>query len=75
MDTVKVAVLRTVSNLDRAHAGQTTAESLSATSGGFMPATDTAFRVENAFSHAIIADWSRFEGGAATKRSSTAQRL
>lgn len=63
LDMNRVAVLRTASNFDRPHEGQTTADSLRAKSGGFMPATQNAFRVGNAFAQAVIADWTRYENG------------
>lgn len=63
LDMDRVAILRTASNFDRAHDGQDTAASLSATSGGFGPATENAFRVGNAFASLIIEDWDRFAEG------------
>ncbi|MGZ3217797.1 purine-nucleoside phosphorylase [Paracoccus sp. T5] len=63
LDMDRVAILRTASNFDRAHEGQDTAASLSATSGGFGPATENAFRVGNAFASMIIEDWDRFAKG------------
>jgi purine nucleoside permease len=63
LDFDRVAVLRTASNFDRAHEGQSTAESLAAKSGGFPAATENAFRVGNVFAQAIIADWSTYENG------------
>ncbi|WP_410216662.1 purine-nucleoside phosphorylase [Paracoccus sp. (in: a-proteobacteria)] len=63
LDFDRIAVLRTASNFDRAHDGQTAAESLAAKSGGFGPATENAFRVGNAFAETVIADWDRFGPG------------
>ncbi len=60
LDMDRVAVLRTASNFDRAHEGQQTADSLSASSGGFGPATANAFRVGNAFATEVIENWDRF---------------
>ena len=63
LDLARVAVLRTASNFDRAHPGQTAAESLASKSGGFGPATENAFRVGHAFAQKIIADWKTFGPG------------
>lgn len=54
LDFARVAVLRTASNFDRPHAGQTAAQSLAAKSGGFGPATENAFRVGYAFARKLI---------------------
>lgn len=67
LDFDGVAVLRTASNFDRAHEGQTTAEYLSAKSGGFVPATENAFRVGNDFAQAVISDWPSIEDGITPK--------
>ncbi|MDN5567299.1 MAG: purine nucleoside permease [Paracoccus sp. (in: a-proteobacteria)] len=63
VDVDRVAVLRTASNFDRAHQGQDTAASLAATSGGFGPATENAYRVGHAFAETVISDWDRFAKG------------
>ena len=63
LDFGRIAVLRTASNFDRPHDGQSTAESLAAKSGGFGPATQNAFLVGNALAEDIIAHWSRYEAG------------
>ena len=57
LDFDRIAVLRTASNFDREAPGQTPVASLTATSGGFGPATTNAYRVGSAFADAIIADW------------------
>lgn len=63
LDMDRVAVLRTASNFDRAHEGQETAASLSATSGGFGPATENAYRVGHAFAEEVIGNWDRYAEG------------
>ncbi|MBT9386281.1 purine nucleoside permease [Pseudooceanicola sp. CBS1P-1] len=63
LDFDRVAVLRTASNFDRAHDGQTTAESLAAKSGGYGPATQNAFLVGNAFAQTIITHWDDYATG------------
>lgn len=67
LDMDRIAVLRTASNFDRAYEGQDTAASLSATSGGFGPATENAYRVGHAFALAVISDWARFAKGPAVR--------
>jgi purine nucleoside permease len=63
LDFDRVAVLRTASNFDREAPGQTPVASLTATSGGFGPATTNAYRVGSAFADAIIADWPAWSEG------------
>jgi purine nucleoside permease len=63
VDFSRVAVLRTASNFDRAYDGQDTAASLAATSGGFGPATENAYRVGHAFAQAVISDGYRYAQG------------
>jgi len=63
VDFDRVAVLRTASNFDRPHDGQTAIESLTAKSGGFGPAAENAFRLGNAFAQEIIGNWDRYEAG------------
>ena len=63
LDFGRVTVLRTASNFDREPPGKTPIESLTAESGGFVPATTNAFRVGSAFADAVIADWPAWEGG------------
>jgi purine nucleoside permease len=63
LDIDRVAVLRTASNFDREAPGQTPIASLTATSGGFGPATTNAYRVGGAFADTIIANWSTWSEG------------
>lgn len=63
VDFSRVAVLRTASNFDRQPDGMTAIGSLTAKSGGFMPSTQNAYLVGNAFAEAIITDWAKYEGG------------
>jgi purine nucleoside permease len=67
LDMDRVAVLRTASNFDRAYDGQGTAESLAASSGGFGPATENAYRVGHTFASSIISDWDQFSKGIPAK--------
>ncbi|SNT76031.1 purine-nucleoside phosphorylase [Paracoccus seriniphilus] len=67
VDLDRIAVLRTASNFDRQHDGQTAAESLGANSGGFGPATENAFRVGNTFAQAVIANWDDWKDGVPAK--------
>ena len=66
LDFDRIAVLRTASNFDREAPGQTPVASLTATSGGFGPATTNAYRVGSAFADAIIADWPAWSEGVPT---------
>ncbi|MDQ4111201.1 MAG: purine nucleoside permease [Actinomycetota bacterium] len=63
VDLERVAVLRTSSNFDRQPAGMAAAESLSADSGGYLPATQNAYRVANAVVETITGDWKHWRGG------------
>lgn len=63
LDFNRIAVLRTASNFDRPHEGQSAADSLSVKSGGFGPATQNAFLAGNALAQDIIKNWSRYEPG------------
>ncbi|MBS3652459.1 purine nucleoside permease [Pseudaminobacter sp. 19-2017] len=63
LDFDRVAVLRTASNFDREGPKQTAAQSLSAKSGGFGPATVNAYRVGAEVAHAIIENWAAWESG------------
>lgn len=64
LDFDRIAVLRTASNFDRPHDGQTAIESLTAKSGGFGPATQNAYLLGNAFAQDIIGHWDdRYEAG------------
>jgi purine nucleoside permease len=59
----RIALLRTASNFDREPNGMTAAESLSAKSGGFGPATTNAYRVGSKFADAVIEGWAEWEKG------------
>lgn len=63
LDFSRIVVLRTASNFDRPYQGQSAADSLTAKSGGFGPATQNAFRAGNAFAQDVIGNWSRYEAG------------
>lgn len=63
VDFSRIAVLRTASNFDRQPDTMTAIESLTAKSGGFMPSTQNAYLVGNAFAQAIITDWAKYETG------------
>ena len=66
LDFDRIAVLRTASNFDREAPGQTPVASLTATSGGFGPATTNAYRVGSTFAEEIIANWRDWSGGVPT---------
>jgi purine nucleoside permease len=53
----RIAILRTASNFDREGSGQTSVESLTAKSGGYIPSVTNAYRVGAKFAHAVAADW------------------
>ncbi|QDY70385.1 purine-nucleoside phosphorylase [Qingshengfaniella alkalisoli] len=63
LDFGRIAVVRTGSNFDRQAPEQSAAESLSADSGAFGPATENAFRVGNALAREIIANWDEWQDG------------
>lgn len=63
LDFRRIAVLRTGSNFDREAPGQDVAESLHATSGGFLPATTNAYRVADALARTIVSDWAHWRDG------------
>lgn len=63
LDLNRVAVLRTASNFDRPYDGQSAIDSLGATSGGFGPATENAYRLGNAFAQQVIANWADYQDG------------
>ncbi|MEI2383892.1 purine nucleoside permease [Breoghania sp. JC706] len=67
IDMDRVAILRTASNFDQPYPGQAPQDSLNASSGGFGPSLTNAYRVGKAFSDAVLADWSAWEGGIAAK--------
>ncbi|HEX2529461.1 MAG TPA: purine nucleoside permease [Geminicoccus sp.] len=63
LDFDRIAVLRTASNFDREPPGKTAIESLTATSGGFVPSTTNAYRVASKLTDAILADWDNWKDG------------
>lgn len=67
LDFDRVALLRTASNFDREAPSQTAAESLSAKSGGFGPATTNAYRVGAKLTDTIIGNWDAWEKGVPAK--------
>lgn len=67
VDFNRVALLRTASNFDREPASMSANESLSAKSGGFMPATNNAYRVGAKLADAVIGDWEIWQKGVPAK--------
>lgn len=69
-DLKRLAVLRTASNFDRPHPGQSTYDSLMAStsggSGGFMPATNNLYRVGGLLVKDIVAHWDQWQDGVPT---------
>lgn len=63
VDLDRVMVLRTASNFDQPYPGQTPAESMAASSGGFIPSVVNAYRVGSAVTDHIIAEWETWEAG------------
>lgn len=67
VDIKRLAVLRTGSNFDRPHPGQSAYQSLMAStqggSGGFMPATNNLLRVGGALVRDIVARWPQWREG------------
>jgi purine nucleoside permease len=64
VDLDRVAVLRSASNFDRPYPGQTTYDSLvTATSGGFVPATHNLYAAAGPLVAAIVTDWSSWKSG------------
>lgn len=63
VDMDRVLVLRTASNFDRPYEGQTSAESLAADSGGFVPSTQNAYLAGSVVSDHIIANWEVWQDG------------
>ncbi|MFW5487714.1 MAG: purine-nucleoside phosphorylase [Desulfovibrio sp.] len=60
-DFNRAMVLRTISNYDRQHPGQTALESLQADSGGYIISIKNAYRVGSAVAHDIIANPEKWE--------------
>lgn len=65
LDIQRLAVLRTGSNFDRPHPGQTPYQSLKSNSGGFLPATHNLARVGGALVNDIVKNWGEWEAGVA----------
>jgi len=67
VDARRLAVLRTGSNFDRPHPGQTAQASLKASTtgatGGFVPATQNLARVGGALVRDIVVHWSEWQAG------------
>lgn len=63
VDTSRVAVLRTASNFDRPHPGQTAADSLQAKSGGFPVAIANLTAAGAPFVQSVVRDWAAWQSG------------
>ncbi|WP_119067813.1 purine-nucleoside phosphorylase [Aggregatilinea lenta] len=63
VDLDRVMVLRTASNFDQPYPGQTAAESMAASSGGFIPSVVNAYVAGSAVTDAIVADWETWQAG------------
>ena len=63
LDLQRVAVLRTASNFDRPHPGQTPAESLKANSGGFGPSTANLVVAGLPLVNDIVSKWATWKNG------------
>lgn len=63
VDLDRVAVLRTSSNFDRQSPDMSASESLIADSGGYVPATENAYRVVHAVVETIVGDWKHWRRG------------
>lgn len=63
MDLSRVAVLRTASNFDRPHPGQTAFDSLSGNSGGFGPAIANLFLAGGPFVSDVVKHWEHWRHG------------
>jgi purine nucleoside permease len=57
----RLAVLRTGANFDRPYPGQSAFASLTADSGGFLPATNNLYRVGSVFVNDIVTQWSQWK--------------
>lgn len=60
VDLKRLAVLRTASNFDRPHPGQSALASLTADSGGFVPATHNLYRVGSLLVRDIVDHWAQW---------------
>lgn len=63
VDLKRLAVLRTGSNFDRPYPGQSAHASITAESGGFMPATQNLYRVGSVLVNDIVVRWSQWQDG------------
>ncbi|CAN0624677.1 Purine nucleoside permease [Burkholderia multivorans] len=65
VDLARVAVLRTGSDFDRPHRGQTSADNLLnyAAQGGFAPATENLYRAGNPLVQEIVTHWGAWRDG------------
>jgi purine nucleoside permease len=63
LDLQRVAVLRTASNFDRPHPGQTPAESLKASSGGFGPSVANLVLAGAPLVNEIVSRWTTWKSG------------
>jgi purine nucleoside permease len=59
----RVAVLRTASNFDQQHPGQTAYESLTTRSGGFIPSVTNAYLVGSKLVRDISGNWRQWREG------------
>jgi purine nucleoside permease len=64
LSTARVAVLRTGSNFDRPHPGQTAYDSLvTSISGGFVPSLQNLSNAGGPLVTAIVSDWAQWQNG------------
>jgi len=63
LDFNRIALLRTASNFDQPHPGQTPYESLTTRSGGFVPSVTNAYLVGSTLTHNIVANWKDWRKG------------
>ncbi len=63
LDFNRIALLRTASNFDQPHPGQTPFQSLNTRSGGFVPSTTNAYLVGSALVHDIVSHWKAWQKG------------
>jgi purine nucleoside permease len=63
LDFNRIALLRTASNFDQPHPGQTPFQSLTTRSGGFVPSTTNAYLVGSALVHDIVSHWKAWQKG------------
>lgn len=63
LDLKRVAVLRTASNFDRPHSGQTAYESLTTKSGGFGAATANLYNAAWPVVNEIVTNWAAWKEG------------